>query len=100
MPPDFMMNGLPVIYDPARANPLHGNPLHSRDDVARAVLDLFKPLLPYFSDGPARVRLSATGAHFDRAAADLEGFARPLWGIVPLAAGRHDFHYWDLYRRG
>ncbi|WP_087004424.1 DUF2264 domain-containing protein [Rhizobium sullae] len=89
-----------MIYDPARANPLYGNALLSRDDVARAALDLFKPLLPYFSEGGARVRLSAIGAHFDRAAADLEGFARPLWGIVPLAAGGYDFPYWDLYRRG
>ncbi len=89
-----------MIYDPARANPLHGNPLKTRDDVAKAVLDLFKPLLAYFSEGGARVRLSATGAHFDRAAADLEGFARPLWGIVPLAAGGYDFPHWELYRRG
>ena len=89
-----------MIYDPVRANPLHGNPLLSRDDLAKAVMDLFNPLLPYFSEGGARVRLSATGAHFDRAAADLEGFARPLWGIVPLASGGYDFPHWDLYRRG
>lgn len=95
-----MTKVFPVIYDPARANPLYGNTLRTRDDVAKAVLDLFKPLLPYFSEGGARVRLSATGAHFDRAAADLEGFARPLWGIVPLAAGGYDFPHWDLYRRG
>lgn len=89
-----------MIYNPARANPLYGNPLLSRDDLAKAVMDLFNPLLPYFSEGGSRVRLSATGAHFDRAAADLEGFARPLWGIVPLAAGGYDFPHWALYRRG
>ncbi|MBW6425983.1 DUF2264 domain-containing protein [Rhizobium sp. XQZ8] len=89
-----------MIYDPATANPLNGNALVTRDDVAKAVLDLFKPLMPYFSDGRARVRLSATGAHFDRAAADLEGFARPLWGIVPMAAGGYNFPFWSLYRRG
>ena len=95
-----MTNGLPVIYDLASANPLNANDLLTRDDVAKAVLDLFKPLIPYFSDGGARVRLSATGAHFDRAAADLEGFARPLWGIVPMAAGGYSFPFWNLYRRG
>ncbi|MFN6935312.1 MAG: DUF2264 domain-containing protein [Tsuneonella sp.] len=89
-----------MIYDPAQANPLHANPLLCRDDLAQAVLDLFEPLLPYFSSGGARVRLSATGAHFDRAAADMEGFARPLWGLVPLAAGGYDFAHWGLYRRG
>jgi len=89
-----------MIYDPAQANPLHGNPLLTRDDLGRAVMDIFNPLLPYFSEGGARVRLSATGAHFDCAAADLEGFARPLWGIVPLAAGGFYFPHWVLYRRG
>lgn len=89
-----------MIYNPSQSNPLFGNPLKSRDDVSEAVIDLFKPLLPYFSEGGARVRLNAAAAIFDRAAADLEGFARPLWGIVPLVAGGGDFPYWDLYRCG
>ncbi|WP_137134742.1 DUF2264 domain-containing protein [Rhizobium sp. FKY42] len=83
-----------------RANPLHGNPLQTRQDVAKALIDLFEPLLPYFSEGGARVTLSAAGAIFDHPAADLEGFARPLWGIVPFAAGGGEFAQWDLYRRG
>ncbi|SCX23768.1 MULTISPECIES: DUF2264 domain-containing protein [Agrobacterium] len=87
-------------HDSAKANPLFNNPLLTRDDLAKAVMDLFNPLLPYFSEGGARVRLSATGAIFDYPAAELEGFARPLWGIVPLAAGGYDFPHWDLYRRG
>jgi hypothetical protein len=89
-----------VIYDPLSANPLSGNPLAARADVARAVGDLFRPLLPYFSEGRARVRLSAAGAHFDRVSADLEGFARPLWGLAPLAFGGGAFDHWDDYRQG
>ncbi len=46
------------------------------------------------------MRLSAAAAHFDRAAAELEGFARPLWGIAPLVAGGGDFAHWQLYRDG
>lgn len=88
------------MSDPVRANPLHGNPLVTRSDVQKALLDLFQPLLPYFSEGGARVRLSAAGAIFDHAAADLEGFARPLWGIVPFAAGGGTFPHWPLYRKG
>ena len=87
-------------HDSAKANPLFHNPLKTRDDLAKAVMDLFNPLLPYFSEGGARVQLSATGAIFDFPAAELEGFARPLWGIVPLTAGGYDFPHWDLYRRG
>ena len=71
----------------------------SRKDVQKA-LDLFEPLLPFFSAGGARVSLSATAAHFDRAAADLEGFARPLWGLAPYAAGGGQFAHWPLYAKG
>jgi hypothetical protein len=89
-----------MTYDPATANPLYGNPLNTRDDVEKGLRDLFNPLLPYFSEGGARVRLDGGAAHFDRAAADLEGFARPLWGLTPLAAGGAEFDHWELYRRG
>lgn len=89
-----------TVDDPARFNPLYGNPLRTRADVERALRDSFAPLRPYFSEGGARVRLSATAAHFDRAAAELEGFARPLWGLAPLAAGGAELDCWDLYRRG
>lgn len=89
-----------MTYDPVSANPLHGNPLKTRADVEKALRDLFNPVLPYFSEGGARVRLDAAAAHFDRAAADLEGFARPLWGLTPLAAGGGAFDHWELYRRG
>ncbi|RYE09890.1 MAG: DUF2264 domain-containing protein [Hyphomicrobiales bacterium] len=89
-----------MSFDPARDNPLHGNPLNSRADVGRALRDLHAPLLPHFSPGNARLRLDATAAHFDRAAADLEGFARPLWGLAPLAAGGGEFDHWARYREG
>lgn len=89
-----------MTYDPATANPLAGNPLVSRADVEKALHDLFNPLLPFFSKGGARVRLSGGAAHFDRVAADVEGFARPLWGLTPLAAGGGAFDHWELYRNG
>ena len=89
-----------MTYEPRSANPLGENPLRTRADVGRAVHALFTPLLRCFSQGGARVRLSDAAAHFDRAAADLEGFARPLWGLAPLAAGGGRFEHWELYRRG
>ncbi|MBB4567930.1 DUF2264 domain-containing protein [Rhizobium leucaenae] len=89
-----------MTYDPASSNPLAGNPLQNRTDMRRALIDLFYPLLPYFSKGNARVRIDAAGAHFDRAAADLEGFARPLWGLAPYGAGGGDFAHWGRYAEG
>lgn len=89
-----------MTYDPASANPLAGNLLKSRTDMRQALIDLFDPLLPYFSEGNARVRLDAAAAHFDRTAADLEGFARPLWGLAPFGAGGGNFAHWERYAEG
>jgi hypothetical protein len=75
-------------------------PLHTRADLQNAVHALFDPLRPHFSPNCARVRLGDTGAHFTDAAAELEGFARPLWGLVPLAAGGGVFDGWHLYQSG
>ena len=82
------------------ANPLAQNPLRTREDVERAATDLFTPLLPHFSEGGARVKLGSSGVWFSDGAEELEGFARPLWGIVPLVMGGGRFEHWDLYRRG
>lgn len=83
-----------------KANPLAGNPLRTRADVQRAARDLFEPLLPHWSEGGARVRLGSSGVLFADDAAELEGFARPLWGVVPLALGGGDFAHWERFRRG
>ncbi|KAJ5259635.1 hypothetical protein N7478_012616 [Penicillium angulare] len=81
-------------------NPLAYNPFRSRDDVVVACENLFEPLVPFFSPGKARVQLDASGSTWDRAACDLEGFARPLFGIAPMAAGGTSFPHWDVYRSG
>jgi hypothetical protein len=81
-------------------NPLAGNPLRTRADLVRAVHDLVDPLLPSFSPGDARVRLGHTGVIFPDAAEELEGFARPLWALVPLAAGGDAFPHAERWRAG
>ncbi|KAL4915256.1 hypothetical protein BDW62DRAFT_219457 [Aspergillus aurantiobrunneus] len=61
------------------------NPLHSRSDFIRAAIATVQPLHAHFSRGSAFIRLPvATGTHFDEKAAQLEGFARPLWVISTL----------------
>lgn len=81
-------------------NPLAGNPLRTREDAQRAVIDLFEPLIPAYVAGGARVSLGATATAYDLATAELEAFARPLFGIVPLVAGGASFDHWDLFREG
>jgi len=81
-------------------NPLIDNPLLTRDDFARSAVQLWEPLKSRFSPGGARVDLGRTGAHFTKAAAELEGFARPLFGLAPHAAGGFAFEHWALLRTG
>ncbi|GII59857.1 hypothetical protein Pth03_82460 [Planotetraspora thailandica] len=76
------------------------NPLRDRDDLQRLVRDLAEPLTYRFSEGRARLRLGVNTAHHDDAAAEMESFARPLWGLAPLAAGGGEFAHWDLWRHG
>ncbi|GIH28691.1 hypothetical protein Aph01nite_70010 [Acrocarpospora phusangensis] len=71
-----------------------------REETRELVRELVEPLLPRFSPGRARLRLGANTAHYPDAAAELEAFARPLWGLAPLAAGGADFAHWDLWREG
>ena len=73
----------PTVRKLARANPLHGNPLRTRADLGLAVADLVAPLLPHLSEGWARIRLGVGGAHDSSEAAEMEAFARPLWGPRP-----------------
>ncbi|WP_459798753.1 DUF2264 domain-containing protein [Herbidospora sp. RD11066] len=65
-----------------------------RAAMAQLVRDLVDPLLPFFSPGRARLRLGVNTAHYDDTAAELEAFARPLWGLAPLGDGM------DLWREG
>ncbi len=82
------------------ANPLARGPLANRDDVQRAVRDLYEPLRRHTSDGGAQVQLGSFGAVFEARVAGLEGFARPLYGIVPLTVGGGSFEQWDRIARG
>lgn len=71
-----------------------------RADVEELVRRLLAPLEDHASPGGARVRPGRTGASFPDREAALEGFARPLWGLAPLADGGGTFEGWDRYRRG
>lgn len=85
------MTSLPALTD---------NPLKTRADVQRLARELAEPVIPHFSPGRALVTLGENRALYGDPAGLLEGFARPLWGLVPLAAGGGKFRHWDLWRKG
>lgn len=52
-----------------------------------ALLALLEPLLGYYSEGGARLCLHGGGATYSEDVQQFEGFARPLWGLVPFFRG-------------
>jgi len=81
-------------------NPLADNPLRTRSEFRDAVVDLYEPLRPHFSPGRARVAPDPRGAAQSETEAEMEGFARPLWGLAALEAGGGEFGDWERYRTG
>ena len=78
------------------------NPMRTRKDVELAALQLIEPLIPFLSPGKARLHLGETGAAYDAGIAEMEGFARPLWAIVPMLAGgcKEVEPIWAIWREG
>jgi hypothetical protein len=71
---------------PPAVKPIISNPVETREDLIDLLHDLLVPLQAGQSTGGARIRIGHTGTHFDQVAAELEGYARALWGLAPLLA--------------
>lgn len=82
------------------SNPLSGIEFNSYDDVAKSVELLMQPLLKCFSECSTNVQIDSSGACFGRSAISLEGFARPLWGLVPYEIGGNQWEHWHVYLEG
>lgn len=60
--------------------------MKSRNEAAKLLLDLIRPLKPFYSKGGAWLSVGNTAAHYGEKPARMEGFARVLWGLGPLWA--------------
>lgn len=75
--------------------------LNSRGDFESLLLKLLSPLKPYYSKEGALLKVGDTGAVYDERTVLMEGFARPLWGLVPYWTGsRPDPEFELIYRKG
>ncbi|MCX7708422.1 MAG: DUF2264 domain-containing protein [Clostridia bacterium] len=83
-----------------RFNEVANNPLKSRKDMQEAVNQICNPLAPFYSDGKARLHIGNTGTYCIESTARMEAFARPLWGLVPHAAGGGESELWRIYLEG
>ncbi|MCU6711573.1 DUF2264 domain-containing protein [Paenibacillus sp. J5C_2022] len=74
--------------------------LRTKADLQQAVTNAFEPLKDRFTPGCAGLALGATGAIHNESIALMEAFARPLWGLVPHAAGGGASDIWERYVQG
>ncbi|KAI6395545.1 hypothetical protein MCOR23_007047 [Pyricularia oryzae] len=75
--------------------------LTDRSSVQELLRTLLDPLEPFFSPHKARVRCpGATAVRFDQASSDLEGLARPLWGLACLLAGGGEYRGTEWWVEG
>lgn len=84
--------------------PFSSNPFRTRTDLQDACISLLDPLVPRTTPGGSRIRIGASGTRFDESAAQIEGQARPLWGLGSLVAGgvdqRRDYPAVSRWRDG
>ncbi|WP_339301694.1 DUF2264 domain-containing protein [Paenibacillus sp. FSL K6-2441] len=75
-------------------------PLQTRSDMVNVLEELVRPLRPFYSEGGARLVLGKSGVSYPAAVAEMEGFSRVLWGLVPLLAGGGSSELWDVVLDG
>ncbi len=83
-------------------NPVAQNSLRTRSDLERAAIQMIEPLIPHLTEGNVGLHLGETGATYPAAVAEMEGFARVLWAIVPMLAGKCESvrPIWKIWREG
>ncbi|CDO76195.1 hypothetical protein BN946_scf185037.g18 [Trametes cinnabarina] len=84
----------------ANTTPFASNPISNKSELAQYLIGLLDPLASHTSPGGARVHLGFTGTHYDEAAAQLEGFSRPIWGLASLLAGGGSYPGVERWVRG
>ena len=72
----------------------------TREHFQEACISLLDPLLPFLTPGCTCVRLGYTGTRYDEIGAQIEGYARPLWGLAPLLAGGYSYEHTSKFVEG
>lgn len=67
------------------------SPFRTRRDFQDACRALLDPLVPRFTPGCSRVKIGSSTTRFDEGGAQIEGFARPLWGLAALLGGGYQY---------
>jgi len=65
---------------------LRSNRWETGQDVAKGLLCLVRPLKKYYGEEKSSLKVGYTAAHYGERSAQMEGWARVLWGLGPLFA--------------
>ena len=75
--------------------------LDKKEDFIDCLTQMLEPLKEKYTLGNAGIKCGNTGVIYGEDVARLEGFARVLWGLLPLWAGGSDIEeFAEIYREG
>lgn len=74
------------------------NSLETRADLQALAQEMTASALGRFGRGSIMESVGESGANYSHKTAWIEGFLRPLFGLVPLTAGGFQSDLWELYR--
>ncbi|KAK1138751.1 hypothetical protein N8T08_002016 [Aspergillus melleus] len=83
-----------------RAHAFSQSPFRSRSDFQNACQAFLDPLTLHFTPGGSRVKIGTSTTRFDEGGAQIEGFARPLWGLAALLGGGYQYAEAARWREG
>lgn len=73
--------------------------MYDKEYFRKQLIDIIKPIKKFYNEG--RVQFAKHSAWYENLSADMEAFARPLWGLVPFwAGGGCDEEFEKLYIDG
>lgn len=73
--------------------------MYNKEYFRKQLIDMLNPIEKYYDGG--NVKYSQHSTWYEDKSADMEAFARPLWGLVPFwAGGGSDDRFKELYIKG
>lgn len=83
------------------AHPFSLVKITDKESLQELLKTLLDPLIPHFSSLNSRIKVpGATAVRFDVTASEIEGYARPLWGLASLLAGGGEYEHTDRWIMG
>ncbi len=88
----YATGGIIMIY-------MEGKIMYDKEYFAEQLKNILEPIERFYNG--SKVQFAQHSAWYENASADMEAFARPLWGLVPLwAGGKNAESFEKLYLSG